>query len=178
MSRRHAAKASALTMASAEELSAVRRLMLRSLLGRAIASEDAEDAVQDVFLQLARRPDVDVLLSDLDRHGGYFVNAALNAHRMRLRSEKARRAREDAHGRSTHEIRGDTEEDARGDVIDIVLTSVRLSSLQRRYLLAILRDHRSKQQIAEAEGKTTRAVDAVVHRAVEILREELNDLAE
>lgn len=151
--------------------------MVRAVVRRGFPHDDAEDAAQTVLEQIAKDPDrYAARLRDLDHHRGYFVMAALNAYLMQLRSERRRRLREDLHQfLTTGDVGTRTDETTPGSpyrqkALELIDAS-ELTARQRQYMLAVLVEGMSIEQIAASTETTVDAVRRVLGRAVAVLRQ-------
>ena len=155
-----------------EQLVAVRDLLVPALRNRGLPQEDAEDACQQAMVKILARPSYFAPhLANLESNPGYFVRMAFNEYLQQLRAERRRRRREESQARSASRLTGGTDGPDVGDAL-VLVRAAPLSKLQREYILAVLVEHLSVEQLAVRTGTSPRAVRAVLYRAVAIVREQ------
>ena len=157
------------------QVAEVWELMVRSLVTRGFPRADAEDVAQESFERMMREPSLWLdKLGDLDQHKGWFITVALNSYLMMLRGQGRRRRREHHHWEAMAGVgeevlhRGPT-----GADILVLAEQAKLTNRQRAYLEAVLLDHMGIDEIAEVTNTTARAVRAVLVRAVDRLRRQV-----
>jgi DNA-directed RNA polymerase specialized sigma24 family protein len=162
-----------------EQVEQVMALMRTYLRRRWVADCDVDDPVQNAVI--ATYTSHAEKFADVGANAGFFKRVVWNEWLMKLRSERRRRDRE----RRVAEV---VTLPARPGVIRPARDAVAISEpvidpstsealavpgltpLQRRYLCLVLVERVSAAKIAEAEGKTERAVRAVLQRAVREVR--------
>jgi len=155
-----------------EQLVAVQDFLVPALRNRGLPQEDAEDACQQALVKiLARSSHFATRLADLEANRGYFIRMAFNEYLQQLRAERRRRRREESEARSASRSVGGTDSPDVGDALALVRAAP-LSQLQREYILAVLVEHLSIEELAVRTATSPRAVRAVLHRAVAIMREQ------
>jgi len=142
---------------------------LEALARRLVGDTGADDLVQEVWLQAARRPP-----RDLRSPRGWLASALRSAHRRRLERAAARRQRERESARdealpSADELVGRAE--AQRVLVELVLA---LPASERDAVLLHHFDGLSAAEIARRSGEPDSTVRNRLARAVERLRERLD----
>lgn len=157
------------------ELAAIRDLALDYLLNRGAARADAEDAVQNLMVNLHRKGEGDAeRVVNWKDHRGYFCRAAYTEWLMLLRSEQARRQRERRPTAAISTAVHHDPEPAQLTLFDLPGASD-LTSTQARYLEMLFYQEMSISDIADWHGVSEHAVRGVVRRAYKVLRDAATD---
>ena len=153
------------------ELAAIGDMALDYLLMRGAPKVDAEDAVQNLLMNLHRRPDQHLdRITNWTDHRGYFCRAAYRQWLMLLRSEQARRNRERQPSAAMSKAVHYDPEPAQLTLFDLP-GAAKLTATQARYLEMLFYQEMSISDIAEWHGVTEHAVRGVVRRAYKDLRD-------
>jgi RNA polymerase sigma factor (sigma-70 family) len=146
----------------------VRDAMFRSLIRSGVITADADDATQQALVRIWNSPDHLEKLDDLQKNMGYFICMGRTCLLSALRTEKARRAREERYFREHPASIEDSMQPK--ECLADSYKAAGLTPTQVEYLNLLIRDGLSMKEIAEEKGLTVRSVNYLVRRAVERLR--------
>ncbi len=141
---------------------------LRSIAGRLLGDDDADDALQDAFVRLWSRCD----MIQSDNHAeGLLISTVRNLSIDRLRRYSRYSASET--GEMTSD---DTVDDTEDDIYDEVSTLIDniLSERDRTILYQRDRDEWEYEEIAEYHSISVVNVRAIISRSRRIIREQFN----
>lgn len=159
---------------STDDLAAIRRLAINTLATRGYPRVDAEDVAQDVLAKIVANPqEFAERVAALPEHRGYFATMAMNSYLMRLRAEMRRRDRERVAASDEGGFSDSVElaaQDFDASALLTLIPEADLTPRQREYILDLLINNNSIEDIATREGTTQRAVRAVLMRAATRLR--------
>lgn len=149
------------------------RLVHVVLLG-SVASDDAPDLLQDVFLAALRELPQ---LRDPDAFGGWLMQIARNQARMHHRARRPLESFDDAvHGRVGAIDRSvDASIEARSDAEHVMRHVRELPPKLREPLLLRLVEGMSGEEIARATGLSHGTVRVYLHEAMRLLRRRLGE---
>jgi RNA polymerase sigma factor (sigma-70 family) len=155
----------------AKAMHEVRIAICRSLARRGASWADADDAAQRAFERIWTSATHLEKLDDLQKHLGYFVKMGYTCWLGELRSEKARRSREE---RYSDQPQGDVGPMRRSLRLADLFEPAGLTATQVEYLKLLTEHEMSVVEIARIKGLSERSVNRVVQRAQVKLREAVN----